>query len=219
MHILHIIESMPRIGGTPTKLAAIARGLSSLYGVQSSFVCTDQMGELGEHLSREGFKTILCKYPRWNAYHIFAIYKLIQELAPDAVVTHFCRPGVYGRLAGMLASKPIMHQEHGIARRETFAFRLLDKVLAKRTAMIVANSEATKRHVAEVLQLDPETIVVCYPYVAKRSLVLSQAQHSPRTTFVFGTVGGLNSWKGHDTLLHAAALLKAEGADCESNSW
>ena len=90
----------------------------------------------------------------------------------------------------------------------------------RRADLILANSEAVRRDTVEKERLDPEHVRVIYNGVDAESFPPGPPDDSlyaelgvSRTLPVVGMIANLHSYKGHEEMIEAAALLKNRGVE------
>lgn len=155
------------------------------------------------------------------------LIRIIREFRPDILHTHTAKAGFVGRLAAILGGVPvIVHTFHGHVLRGYFPawknslFRFFEKVLAKRTNLLITVSQKVALELAEEgvapasrfqvvplgLHLDPFLIVEPHSGLKKELGLSTRSQ-------LIGAVGRLVPIKDLDTLLQALALLQADLPD------
>lgn len=76
----------------------------------------------------------------------WTIYRWLKHERPDILHTHTAKAGAVGRLAAIAAGTPCVHTYHGnvfegyFSRRKTAVYLLIERLLARRTARIIAIS-------------------------------------------------------------------------------
>lgn len=138
--ILHVIASLDR-AGAEKQLVLLARGL-----VQHDFdvhVCALTRGGPRAADLRQAAIPVRVLGKRWKA-DPFALWRLrrhIRQLAPDLVHTWMFTANTYGRLAAMMARVGLLVAAERCADPWKSWLQIsLDRVLARRTQRIVANS-------------------------------------------------------------------------------
>src|ERR1035437_9909437 len=82
----------------------------------------------------------------------YRIKKIIKEFKPDIIHTHAAKAGALGRLAAFSCKVPIIvHTFHGhifhsyFGRLKTTIFKNVERFLAKKSSVIIANSKKQKQ--------------------------------------------------------------------------
>ena len=142
------------------------------------------------------------------------LIRLFRAIRPDVVHTH---SGVWYKasLAARLAGVPrLVHTEHGRARwPDPLADRIVDRLAARRTDVVIAVSEAVARQVGGTIVGDPRKIRVIRNGVdtalfapapddglVRRELGIGDAP-------IIGSIGRFDPIKGYDVVVDAFALL------------
>ncbi|MHC4943498.1 MAG: glycosyltransferase family 4 protein [Planctomycetota bacterium] len=232
LKILQIMECT--IGGTRRHLRELSSGLAK-RGHEVTAICSaerdptfrndmEQMREAGvEVIELPMVRSIA---PGRDLRHFFFLCRFLRKRQFDIIHTHSSKAGVLGRAAALLCRRcRLVHTPHTFA----FAFKGyfsfwkralfmdIERFLCRRTARIIHVSESERREglqygilkaeQAAVAEngIDPWAVRWADPPEEGKSL-FSGRNLSPR----LGTVGLLNSAKGHDILLHAFVEIVKE---------
>jgi glycosyltransferase involved in cell wall biosynthesis len=170
--------------------------------------------------------------PRRDARAIRELRRIIRTERPDVLHTHTAKAGGAGRIAAMLARTEapavVVHTYHGHVLRGYFGgakerfYRLLERVLARRTSRLVAVS-AEVRDDLVALGVAPASKFVVIPYGfdlasggdtadAERARVRTELG-ADDDTFVVGWVGRLTEIKRPLDLVRVLAALVEQGVD------
>jgi glycosyltransferase involved in cell wall biosynthesis len=147
--------------------------------------------------------------------------RLLRQRRVGIVHTHLYHGNTYGRLAAILARTPvIVASVHNVYERVKAHRAWINRALARWTDAILAGSTAVREHIVRADGIPRERIhllpygIDTAPYLAppereeaRRTLGL------PRGVPVIGTVGRLETQKGHDLLLRSLADLGSDGGD------
>jgi glycosyltransferase involved in cell wall biosynthesis len=147
----------------------------------------------------------------------FRLVGFLRKSHPDVVHTHLAHAKLWGRLAALAAGAGcIVHTEHANAFHDSLPKRFLARVLHRRTAVIVALSEAQRERILRHEGPEPERVVVVPNGIeiapsspmtprdrARRRAVLGV----PKGASMILAVGRLDAVKGYDLALEALALL------------
>jgi glycosyltransferase involved in cell wall biosynthesis len=223
MRVMHVVHSLTVGDGVAAVVLHLVRQLQQ-RGIEHAIACLAARGERAREAEDLGAEVFAIgahssASPRHVPHNVLAIARLIRLLRrqrPDVVHTHEFFSGTLGRIAARAAAVPAivltLHNTDLWKRRPHIA---VDRLLARRTHRIVANSAAVRSFVLERERLDPQHVTVIHngidlgrfarvrdPLVARHRLGLG-----PRAAVV-GTVGGLVEQKGHIWLLRAATKLR-----------
>ncbi|MGH7629367.1 MAG: glycosyltransferase [Gemmatimonadales bacterium] len=213
VRVLHLIDNL-NYGGMERVLADLVHRLDP-----EQFEChvlgLAYLGRFAEGLDSSAGLHVADPMPRGSMLWPGSLARQIRRLAPDVVHTH---SGVWykGSLAARLAGVPrLVHTDHGRPQPDPWTGRLLDRIAAGRTDVVVAVSEP----LAELL--------VRRVGVSARRLTVVQngvdtARHRPREDAgrvrrelglcaeapVLGSIGRLEPIKGYDLMLEAFARLR-----------
>lgn len=211
IRVLHIIDHLG-YGGAPIAVKNIVEKISGEH--LETFVCALRTNPFPIPVKA---RLISLTYHKYNPYTIFAIAKLCKKYKIDIIHAHLQKSIISSLFASFLCKSKIVIHEHGaIFRGGTgFIYRLLLKVLAQRAAVAIANSQATKTVLNRTAGLAEDSIVIvsnfidfdrfnCTLYDRNKSRnVLGIAENK----IIVGFVGRLDSCKGADLLVNAAAIL------------
>lgn len=161
VHILHIIDSLHRYGGTPVKLLSQVRNSSD--NVQFTICCIFEEGGLAEDFREAGAEVITLNYDNnYNLHQVRDIQKVIRQTKADIVHTHFARSNTYGRIAALMSGKPVILSEHGMLRNTKFPINVFDNLLNLFTTYNISNSKATLGSVKKEIVLNRDNMSVIY---------------------------------------------------------
>ena len=215
--VLHVIDHMG-YGGAPV----VVKNIVDFHEGDkvAAYVCALRTNPRAIPIKA---KQLNLRYGRYNPCSILAIAKICRQYDIDIVHAHLEKSIVSSLLASFLCSSRIIIHEHGAIFRGGmgFIYRFLLRLLARRSAASIANSEATKPALQQVTNLPDERVHVVYNAVdfirfersdydreeSRRSLGISKGMT------VVGFVGRLDYCKGADLLLEAAIELLKESDD------
>ncbi len=147
--------------------------------------------------------------------------EIIRGFRPDVVETHTAKAGFLGRLAARRERVPAIHVFHGhvfaghFGRFKSWLFARLERFLARRAALLIAVSEATKGELVRRGVAPPEKIAVVPLGLeldqlrdarSRRGALRAELgidQNAP----LAGIVARLAPVKDHETFLAAARLV------------
>ncbi len=222
------------VGGAEVLADRLARRFSDRY--EMSFLCLDRVGELGEHLRRDGFE-VEC-VGRGTGIDVGCMWRLGRSLRKggvDLVVAHQYTPFFYALAArGCGIGRPIVFVEHGrflpdYPRRKRMLF---NRLMVRKRDRLVAVGQDVRRALIENEGLPAERVEVIYngvnlePYedcAATRDEVRRELGLLP-DTFAIAQVARLDYLKDHLTAVramdrlcsaipHAVLLLVGEGPE------
>lgn len=222
LRVLHLITTMP-VGGAENLLLTTMRGLDA-QAFSSTLCCIQDKGVLGEEAERLGIPVISLGRMQTKGHDrrvVSDLAQLIRQQGIDIVHCHLYHAALYGRLAARRARVASVVTVHNVYAQSKWHRRLLNRWLARRTAKIVAVSEAVGHDVLRHDRVDQQRLAVIpngidlqaaqshlSPAEARRRLVL------PEDAQVIACVGRLEKQKGHRFLFEALAELRARRGDC-----
>ncbi|MDE2127235.1 MAG: glycosyltransferase [Armatimonadetes bacterium] len=156
---------------------------------------------------------------------LIRLARLLRVLRPDVVHTHTAKAGTLGRIAARMVlprSTRVIHTFHGhvfhsyFGRNKTRIFLAIERWLAKRTDLLIAVSETTRRELIELRVAPPERIctvelgIDLAPLQACSSLKgqLKAELKLPADSVLVGLVCRLVPVKAVDIFIRAAAELR-----------
>jgi glycosyltransferase involved in cell wall biosynthesis len=167
------------------------------------------------------------RLPQRDAKKVGAMAELCEWFAQDEidiVHTHSYKPNLYGRIAGTLhAAAPMVAHYHNVYDDKWDADGTLvyERLLARRTARLVACSQAVADHVAERLGIEREQVLVIPNGVDVDRFAASDGGARVREELgvedgapLIGLVGRVSRQKAQDDLLRAARLVLDRRPDC-----
>src|SRR5712692_2911910 len=130
-------------GGAERMVLTDATGLPRTQ-FESAVCCFSERGQFADDAEQQGVKVwCLNEFPTLrHPLVLYRLYRVIRAYRPDIVHTHLQAPNLYGRLMALVAGvRVLVASEHNVytakARRHVFVERLL----ARRTAALIAQSE------------------------------------------------------------------------------
>jgi glycosyltransferase involved in cell wall biosynthesis len=204
------------VGGAERLLVDIARGLDP-QRFTSIACCIQDRGELAAELEAAGvvvhcLDRMRTKRFDWGA--VSALKRLLRSERIDVVHCHLYHANLYGRIAAWLAGVPAVVSIHNTYTRVKLHRRLLNRLLARVTARIIAVSDETRRDILRYDGVPEDKVVTIYNGidVQRVASALTRAQARQRLgideqSIAIGCVGRLEEQKGHRFLLEALARL------------
>lgn len=220
VRVLHVIQNL-NYGGMERLLADIVR-LTDPDLIENHVLCLGYLGRFAEGLESYATLHVGSRQSRYSMLLPLALTRQIRGIAPDVVNMH---SGVWYKtsLAATLAGVPcIVQTEHGRQFPDPWQARLVDRLAASRTDVVVAVSELLEQQLVERRIAQPSQIRVIFNGVdtdeyrpradtgtLRRELGLGEA------TPIVGTVGRIEPIKGTDVMVEAFARLIADWGEGE----
>lgn len=218
LRVLHLITRLP-VGGAERLLVDVVRNLEP-GRFESLVCCIQEKGALAAELEAAGVAVhcldrMQTKRFDWGA--VSAIKHLLRRERIDLVHCHLYHANLYGRIAAWLAGVPAVVSVHNTYTRVKLHRRLLNRLLARVTARIIAVSDETRRDILRYDGVPDEKVVTIYNGIDVRRVAsgLTRAQARQRLgigeqSIAVGCVGRLEEQKGHRFLFEALAILGRE---------
>jgi len=169
--------------------------------------------------------------PLHDALAAIRLARLIREVRPTILHTHTAKAGTVGRVAALLAgdARPpiVIHTFHGHVLHGYFGpakssfFRLLERLLAKVTTVLVAVSPEVRDDLVRLGVAPAEKFVVVRLGIELEQRVATDVPREeirrrlgiPQTRFVIGWLGRMTGVKQTQDLLGVLAALHEKGVD------
>ena len=215
LRVLHLITRLP-VGGAERLLVDVVRNLERSR-FESLVCCIQDKGALAAELEAAGVAVHCLDRMRtkrfdWGA--VSALKRLMQRERIDVVHCHLYHANLYGRIAAWLAGVPAVVSVHNTYTRVKLHRRLLNRLLARVTARIIAVSDETRRDVLRYDGVPDDKVVTIYNGVDVQRVAsaLTRTQARQRLgigeqSIAIGCVGRLEEQKGHRYLFEALAVL------------
>ena len=221
VRVLHIVTWLG-VGGAERLVLMAATGLPRAT-FESAVCCFIERGRLADEAERHGVK-VWCLEAFPSLRHpaaLYRLYRIIRAFRPDIVHTHLQAPNLYGRLMALAAGVPVVvASEHNVYASKAPRHVWIERLLARRTAALVAVSEQVRRFLGAQLRVEPSAIRlvrngVATPHPSPDGIAsLRKRLALPPDQLVLGTVASLTSKKGHAFLFKAVAVLGDRGLRC-----
>jgi glycosyltransferase involved in cell wall biosynthesis len=228
IRVLHVIDHLG-YGGAPVVVKNITEKLYVEH--IETLVCALRTNP--EAMSIKA-KLISLTYHKYNPFAFLKIAKLCKQHEIDIIHAHLQKSIISCLLAGFLCDAKIIIHEHGpIFRHGTGCiYRLLLKLLAKKASVAIGNSKATIEALKQTAGFAEQSTYVVPNFVdfdrfdhtlyggtAFQAVNQSHGQDARATNArdtlgitedkkIIGFVGRLDSCKGVDLLINAAAILR-----------
>ncbi len=214
--ILLVIDEAS-VGGGQHHVLWLAEGLGR-DGFEIAVACEAQ-GYLVDELRFAGIRHLpVTLRNRPNGGSLFQMIRLIREFDPKIVHTHGGTAGAYGRIAGHILARKIVHTYHGIHylhfenqwKKRIYLF--LEQFLIRWTDAIicVANSDLQLALDHNLADRDKVSVIAnginAKQFKAPKESRKTRRPGKRRTTII-GTIGRLHEQKGHRYLIQATAEI------------
>jgi L-malate glycosyltransferase len=197
-------------------LVDIVRRLDS--GRYESLVCCIQAkGELAAQIESMGVRLICLDRMQSRRFDWAAVRDLMRLMRAERISlshSHLYHANLYGRVAAFLAGVPAVATVHNVYTRTKFHRRLLNRLLSRASARIIAVSEAIRDDLVAHDRIERSKIAVIHNGIDVRRVETSLTREQARAALgiqndelAIGCVGRLEEQKGHRFLLQACARL------------
>lgn len=214
IRVLHVIDHLG-YGGAPIAVKNIVENLDR-NRIEAT-VCALRTNPRALPIAA---KLINLAHHKYNPFAMLAIARLCKEHNIDIIHAHLQKSVVSCLLASYFCDAKVVIHEHGpIFRGGTgFIYRLLLRALSRRAAAAIANSKATRVALIQTARLDEASVFTVGNFIdfARFDCTLYDRDKARETLgigddrIVVGFVGRLDSCKGVDLLIDAAAILCPE---------
>ncbi|PIE37393.1 MAG: hypothetical protein CSA54_01430 [Gammaproteobacteria bacterium] len=214
LRIAFVIEALT-VGGAEKMLVAMANALAA-RGHHVHMICLSTAGELASDLDEAVVLDVLDKQRGLDRRLPGRLRRRIREIAPDVVNAHLWVANLWTRVAlfGM-RSPVVVVTEHSRDSWKPTLYRVVDRLLARRTARLVAVSADTAAFYRDEIGIAERRIVVINNgvdterYAAGNGTALRQEWLgvAAETARLIGTVGRLVPAKNHPRLLEVMKML------------
>lgn len=219
INILYLFVTLP-IGGAEEHLLTVIRNLD-LTSYHPTVCCIREKGTIGEEIERIGFTVISLnrrsKFP--DVRILNDILRIIRTKNIHLIHSHLYHANMYGRITAFTANIPVIATEHSTDDHTKLKRRIINWILAKKTAKIIAVSHMVKSRIMERDWIDPSKIDVIYNgidtnrFCSPLSKENAQERLGIRAPTVIGTVGRLEKPKGHIHLIRAMRRVREKNPD------
>jgi glycosyltransferase involved in cell wall biosynthesis len=214
LRVLHVIQNL-NYGGMERVLSDIVLRCDR-ERFESHVLCLRYLGRFAKEL--EGAATLHVAPPMHRVSMLWprALARQIRGIGPDVVHSH---SGVWYKasLGSLLAGVPrVLHTEHGRPKPDRIKGRLIDRVGAAGSDVVVAVSEPLAAQLARDLAIPKRKLVVIpngvdtegYRPQADTGRLRAELGLGPDTPII-GSIGRLEPIKGYDVMIDAFASLRA----------
>jgi glycosyltransferase involved in cell wall biosynthesis len=213
LRVLHLIQNL-NYGGMERLIAELARRADPAR-LEVHVMALQYVGRFGRELEGCARVHLGPRMPPWSLVRPTRLAEEIARIAPDVVHTHsgvWLKGATAARMAGV---RLILHTEHGRRSPDPLDDRLIDRVAARRTDVVVAVSAALAEHLRRrVVGRGPRIEVVtngvdldAFRPRADDGAVRAELGIDPGA-LVLLSIGRLEPVKGYDLALRALAALR-----------
>ena len=210
MRIALLVTDLER-GGTPLRLAHLARGLRQA-GVEVSVGCLGPPGPVSDELESADIPTFACD--AHSARDLFALRRLakhLRRIEPDLIHATLTHANLAARLVGEWLGLPVVTSTATIEVERRWHL-LLERCTASADRGHIVNSQALAAHVAAAFRVPADRIHVVPPSVTAlpERLASDEARAKlglPDDTFIVLWAGRFDPVKRLDIAIRCAELL------------
>ena len=166
-------------GGTPLRLARLARGLKAA-GIDVQVGCLASQGPIGEQLAADGIPTFACDAS--SSRDLFTLRRLAQHLRcinPDLIHATLTHANVAARLVGRWLGIPVLSSTATIEVERRLHLRL-ERWTAGLDSGHIVNSQAVANHVATTFKIPRDRIHLVPPSIESVPERIDRAQARDR---------------------------------------
>lgn len=206
--VLHIVESLA-FGGVESRMEIVgAKGNLSRF--RHNFCVISRAGAVSARMVASGNSvTILNRRSRIPSLTaILALIRHIRRTKPAIIHCHGAEANFHGIIAGRICRTPVCIAEEIGLPNHTPKARLVFRWVYKLADSVVAISEAVKRKVVELKEVEAEK---CHVILNPTQMLPQRNDPTPSDRFRIGFVGRLEEIKNPLGLVSAVSLLRAKG--------
>lgn len=212
--VVHLVEWLELGGGIERIVGEIAAGLDpKVYEVE--IWCLARAGRLVEVYRRQGLTVKVFNITTYhNPANIIKLVQLFRSHRPDIIHMHMYFASTLSRIAGLLASVPVMiNHVHSTYWHYSRINLWVERILSLVTARIICVSNNVRDFVVAHERINPKKIEVIYNGISAKVPVVPRDHMRASLSagpqdIVLVAVGSLFENKGHKVLLEAVAQLK-----------
>jgi len=184
-----------------------------LRGWSVHMICLTKAGELATRLDSQVNIHVLNKKSGIDLRLPNRLRALVSGIQPAAVNSHLWTANLWTRIALFGTTVPVIVTEHSRDTWKASHYRLIDRLLSRRTKKLVAVSNDTAEFYKSDIKISSSLVCVINNgvdtkrYAAGDGAALKK-QWAPNNELLLGTVGRMVPAKNHMRILDMAALLK-----------
>ncbi len=216
VRVLHVIQNL-NYGGMERVLSDIAFRCDR-NRFETHVLCLQYLGRFSEGLEDVATLHVANPMSPLSMLWPLGLASQMRSIAPDVVHSHsgvWYKATFAARLAGVAR---ILHTEHGRARPDPVRNRIVDRIGAARSDVVVAVSGALAVQLHRDLRIPNRKIVVIpngidsetYRPRADTGVLRRQLGLRPETPII-GSIGRLEPIKGYDVMIEAFDALRRRG--------
>lgn len=208
--VLLVTDLQP--GGTPLRIAAIARGLRDA-GDEVMVGCLAGRGPVSDELERDGITTFACGARRpWHLGAIWRLYAHLRRIRPDIVHSTLLHANVAARLVCDWLRIPLLTSTATIEVERKWHLRL-ERWTAGWDAGHIVNGPSLAEHVIREFGRPRERVYVVPPFLDRVPTLIDRAEARrqlglPLDAPVVGWFGRFDPVKRLDLILDCAIELR-----------
>lgn len=213
MRVVLLVTDL-ELGGTPLRLARLARGLARL-GVEVAVGCLAPRGPVSAALDADGLPTFSCDAAGpWDWTALVRLTRHLCRLEPDLIHATLTHANVAARLAGGWLGLPVLTSTATIELERPWHV-WLERATAGLDAGHLVCGWALAGHVQETFGRPPETVYVVPPLIEwpQSNLTRQESRRRlelPDDTFAVLWTGRFDPVKRLDLLVEVAQVLRRE---------
>jgi glycosyltransferase involved in cell wall biosynthesis len=218
MKIMQVTTEL-RVAGAERVVAALACRLArdghEVAVVSLMPLPKDPRQSIVPELKKANVKVIALGVTKLTPWRLRRLRNVVRDFAPDVVHSHLIHANLAARLFAAGRKRPLINTVHTVERRPSTRWHFwLDRLTFGRCTCQTAVSEVVRNFHAARTGVDPAVMPVIRNGIAKQAPVSPahnaelRSQWGMQTcTWVIGSVGRLDWYKGYDLLLSASAAI------------
>lgn len=216
-HRLVLVVGQLTLGGLERQVVLLATGLDRRR-FEVSVVSLTAGGAWGKVLDETGVRVFhLRRRGRWDWRRLLALYRVFRQARPHLVYSFNYEANAYARIAGLLASVPVLVSgERGIYMGRWQG--ILERLLMRFTECVICNAEAVRRNLIDTVGLPEGKVLTIRNGAALPAPAGPAEKERARLTLgatddacVVGTIARLDPVKNLSLMVEAAALCRTSG--------
>lgn len=210
VRVVHLVTTLEFGGLEKIVLDLIRRRRAELF--DERIICVGAPGALAPRFVEQGVSVeSVARASDWFVGRVFRLARRLRELDTDVLHTHNPGPHLHGAFAAKLGGVPVLiHTKHGRNRVRRRSVRMLNRLAARFSDVIVAVSDETAR-VSRDIERVPASKVRTILNGIDVDHFAYRGPRAGRPDFRAVTVGRLDPVKDQATLLRAVRLALDAG--------